>query len=123
MMYLKKIKKRSKDIVLSFFLLLLSLFAINNIYTQELAIRFEVISDENDQISKSSVYAITQDNVGFIWFATQNGLYKYDGYKFSLYQNKKDDQNSLSSNYITSIFSDSSDILWIGTLENGLNKG
>ncbi|MCP4601580.1 MAG: response regulator [Proteobacteria bacterium] len=63
-----------------------------------------------------------QDRQGFLWFATADGLNKYDGYKFTIYRNDPDDRTSLSHNYLRAIFEDANGTLWIGTNGGGLNK-
>jgi len=83
-------------------------------------IRFEHLG-LNEGLSQASVLCILQDRQGFLWFGTEDGLNKYDGYKFDVYRHNPDDRNSLSNNYIWSIFEDTEGSLWIGT-RNGLNK-
>ncbi len=56
-----------------------------------------------------------------MWFATENGLSKYDGYTFENYKFRPDSSFLISHNYIHTIFEDTEKNLWIGT-ENGLNK-
>lgn len=72
-------------------------------------------------LSQLSVLAIAQDSKGYIWFATRNGLNKYDGEKFTVYKHDNDDPHSLSDNHITCLLpDDANDGLWVGT-NNGLN--
>jgi ligand-binding sensor domain-containing protein/serine phosphatase RsbU (regulator of sigma subunit) len=73
-------------------------------------------------LSQSRVPCILQDHKGFMWFGTQDGLNKYDGYAFKTYRPEPGNPNSLSGNDITSIFEDSRGMLWIGALGAGLNK-
>ncbi len=84
------------------------------------SMRFEKIT-QRDGLSQGSVFCVLQDSKGFIWFGTQSGLNRYDGYKFEVFLNNADDSNSISSNRITSLFEDSKGMLWVGT-DNGLNK-
>jgi len=77
-------------------------------------IRFENLS-ENDGLSNNQVQTILQDQNGFLWFGTQNGLNKYNGYEFTVYQQTINDPASIASNHITALFEDSQGILWIGT--------
>lgn len=72
-------------------------------------------------LSQLSVLAIAQDSKGYIWFATRNGLNKYDGEKFTVYKHDNDDPHSLSDNHITCLLpDDANEGLWVGT-NNGLN--
>ncbi len=59
-------------------------------------------------LSQSSVYSIAQDAQGFMWFATQNGLNRFDGYRFVQYP------HSLPSNEIQALLVDSNGQLWVG---------
>ncbi|HEY9261721.1 MAG TPA: two-component regulator propeller domain-containing protein [Chitinophaga sp.] len=68
----------------------------------------------NKGLSQGTVFAIVQDTLGFMWMATQDGLNRYDGQRFSIYRPVKNDSNSLQSYYIKSIFIDKKGELWIG---------
>ncbi len=81
-------------------------------------IRFKHLTS-SDGLSQNLVLSITQDQEGFMWFGTKNGLNKYDGYQFTVFQNEPNNPNSISSNYITELFMDRNGKLWIGT-ENGI---
>ncbi len=83
-------------------------------------IKFGKIS-VNQGLSQSSVSSIVQDNTGLMWFGTDDGLNKFDGYEFSIYKHNPENADSLSSNVILSIFQDSKDQFWIGTTE-GLDQ-
>ena len=62
-------------------------------------LRFKNISlDEG--LSQSVVLDIVQDDLGFLWFATQDGLNRYDGYDFKVFKNDPRSTNSISSNTI-----------------------
>ena len=59
--------------------------------------RFKHISFE-DGLSQSQIFAILQDNEGFMWFGTLDGLNKYDGYRFTVYKRQSKSLNTLSDN-------------------------
>jgi len=69
----------------------------------------------DDGLSQSSVHAIAQDCEGFMWFGTEDGLNRYDGYRFMVFHSNPGDSTSLSDNSITSLATGKSGILWIGT--------
>lgn len=73
-------------------------------------------------LSQSVVSCVIQDRRGFMWFGTQDGLNKYDGYDFTVYKHDPQDSVSLSNNFINTIYEDSKGILWIGTEGGGLNR-
>ena len=83
-------------------------------------IKFDRISIEKG-LSQSSVYCIFQDHLGYMWFGTEDGLNKYDGYNFTVYKPVEGDSSSISHNVVYSIFEDTKKNLWIGTFD-GLNK-
>jgi len=74
-----------------------------------------------DGLSNSNVFQITQDHQGFIWFATEDGLNRFDGNNIIVYRHNTKDKHSIADNIIRKIFIDSENILWVGT-ENGLSR-
>jgi signal transduction histidine kinase/ligand-binding sensor domain-containing protein/CheY-like chemotaxis protein len=74
-----------------------------------------------DGLSQSTVHVSYQDKNGFMWFGTDIGLNKYDGYEFTVYQFNAQDTTSISSNFIVEINEDSYGGLWIGNGYNGLD--
>ena len=84
------------------------------------SLRFDHLGVE-DGLSSSSVSRIIQDREGFIWFATQSGLNRYDGYSVNRYEHDSFDRNSLSHNLIQTMYYDEDGIFWIGTY-GGLNR-
>ncbi len=84
------------------------------------SIRFSRIgSDEG--LTQSTTYAVTQDSLGFMWFGTEDGLNRYDGYDFLTFRPISDDTHSLSDRWITTLLSEEDGNLWIGTRQGGLN--
>ena len=84
-------------------------------------LRFDHINIEQG-LSQSSVRVILQDSIGFLWFGTEDGLNRYDGYTFKTFKPDPDAINSLSDRYITAIVEDNDGILWIGTRQGGVNR-
>lgn len=72
-------------------------------------------------LSQSSVWAFAQDKKGFIWVGTQDGLNRYDGYKYKVYKHIPFDTSSLSSNFISALATDKSGKIWVGTSLEGLD--
>ena len=77
-------------------------------------IRFSHIT-EKEGLSNNQVNWIEQDNAGFIWFATSDGLDRFDGYKIRSFYHIPGDSNSLVSNGVSEIVHDNQDHLWIST--------
>lgn len=76
----------------------------------------------DDGLSQSSVNCIIQDSMGFLWFGTQDGLNRYDGYEFKIFKNLPFDSNSLSQNWIQTMIESEPGVFWLGTWSNGLNR-
>jgi signal transduction histidine kinase/ligand-binding sensor domain-containing protein len=67
-----------------------------------------------DGLSETRVSQIVQDDRGFMWFGTQYGINRYDGYEFKVFVHEPGRVNSLAGAYIYSLFKDRSGMLWIG---------
>src|SRR6266851_2821851 len=65
-------------------------------------------------LSQTRVLQIVQDDKGFMWFGTQYGLDRYDGYEFRVFTPVPGRVNSLSGAYIYSLFKDKAGMLWVG---------
>jgi len=76
-------------------------------------IRFSRLSTAQG-LSQTQVAQIVQDDQGFLWFGTQYGLDRYDGYEFKVFTHDPARENSLSCVYIHSLFKDRSGSLWVG---------
>ncbi len=73
-------------------------------------------------LSQNSVLSIIQDSKGFMWFGTLNGLNRFDGYEFTIYQSNPDDPFSLKDSAISSLLEDHNGNLWVGTGNGGLSR-
>ncbi|MFP4471073.1 MAG: two-component regulator propeller domain-containing protein, partial [Bacteroidales bacterium] len=82
--------------------------------------QFDVITSENKilrkGLSQNTVYSIMQDQHGYMWFGTWDGLNKFDGYNFTIF----DKRDGLSNEVIKTMIETADGNIWIGT-ENGLN--
>src|SRR5215813_7475575 len=87
---------------------------INNARSHNQDIVFRHITSAQG-LSQNHVYAILRDHEVFMWFGTQDGLNKYDGYKITVYKNDANDPGSLGNDFINTIFEDREGNLWIGT--------
>jgi signal transduction histidine kinase/ligand-binding sensor domain-containing protein len=84
-------------------------------------IRFDRLGVE-DGLSQSAVNCMLQDSKGFMWFATEDGLNKYDGYGFTIFRHDPQDPTSLSDSFVRFIHEDSSGMIWAGTWNGGLES-
>ncbi len=83
-------------------------------------VRFEHISVD-EGLTQNEVSAALQDSMGFLWIGTPDGLNRYDGYEFAVFQFDPTDPTSISDNRITSLLETSNGTLWVGTAD-GLNR-
>jgi signal transduction histidine kinase/ligand-binding sensor domain-containing protein/CheY-like chemotaxis protein len=84
------------------------------------AIAFDHLSLQ-DGLSQSVVTAIAQDPRGFLWFGTQDGLNRFDGYEFRIFKHDFEDPHSLIDNLVTELIIDGDGTLWVGT-NGGLDR-
>lgn len=77
-------------------------------------VRFSHLTTD-DGLSQMTVNDLLQDRQGYIWVATQDGLNRYDGYKFKVFRHDADDERSLADNRIYDLFEDKDGTLWVGT--------
>jgi len=77
--------------------------------------------DSRKGLSHDCVYNIIQDHVGFLWFATENGLNRYDGMNIKTFKNDFRDPLSLSENDINVMVEDRQGRIWIGTWGGGID--
>jgi len=80
---------------------------------------FEHISVEQG-LSQSTVHCILQDRKGFLWFGTDTGLNRYDGFRFQIFHPEKDNPNSLSGDWVLSLLEDHRGYIWVGTRNGGV---
>ncbi|QQS36648.1 MAG: helix-turn-helix domain-containing protein [Ignavibacteriales bacterium] len=101
---------------------LLTLVIISCNYTLQFAqtLSFKYLTTENG-LSNNTVYDLVQDKTGFLWFATEDGLNRYDGYEFKIFRHDPTNKNSISDNSIWSLREDSKGNIWIGTRNGWLN--
>lgn len=84
-------------------------------------IRFTALTSE-DGLSSGNVFGIAQDIQGFLWFATGDGLSRYDGYSFRIYRFDRGNANSLSNNSMIAVCKGRGGILWLATTGGGVNR-
>jgi signal transduction histidine kinase/ligand-binding sensor domain-containing protein len=75
----------------------------------------------NDGLSQGFISAILQDQQGFMWFGTNDGLNKYDGYSFTVFRHVPGDLQSLGGDDITCLYEDTQQRLWIGFRGKGID--
>ena len=94
------------------------LVAPYSILSQTRQVRFESISSSSE-LSEANVLSIYQGRKGFMWFGTSDGLFKYNGYEFTVYKHDPKDPHSISNDFIQVISGTGNDVIWFGTLGGG----
>ena len=75
----------------------------------------------NDGLSSDQTYHVAQDCYGFMWFATADGLNRYDGSDIKIFRHDPNDPSSLSNNVVRAMIVDQNGDPWLGTYGGGLN--
>ncbi|NJC28377.1 hybrid sensor histidine kinase/response regulator transcription factor [Neolewinella antarctica] len=73
-------------------------------------------------LNGNHVQAVVQDSVGFMWFGSQSGLHRWDGYEMRTYLHDPDDSTSLASSYVEYLYVGKDGSLWVGTYGYGLDR-
>ena len=102
--------------------LLISLFVLHaQLLARQPEVKFDCLTLEHG-LSQTTVMAIAQDKLGYMWFGTVDGLNKFDGYDFTVYENNPLDPKTISDDWILSLLVGRDGVLWIGTLQGELNR-
>jgi diguanylate cyclase (GGDEF)-like protein/PAS domain S-box-containing protein len=98
-----------------------SIFCISSkAYASVQSFSFDTLT-KADGLPQDSIFDITEDKQGFIWFATGNGLSRFDGYNLVNYQHNADDSHSIPHDFIRKLLIDVKGVLWLGT-QNGVAR-
>lgn len=99
-------------------LFLIFVCTVTNIDASELIFCNLTNSDGLSQISINTIY---QDSSDYIWIGTKNGLNKYNGFEFDIYNKGLSEKRNIIDGNITSIIEDLNNNLWVGTYD-GISK-
>lgn len=86
-----------------------------------LAEPYFVAVGDKEAIPFGMVTAQTQDARGLLWLGTQNGLVRYDGYRFRKFAHVHGDPRSLAGDFINCLWADADGKIWVGTAGTGLS--
>jgi signal transduction histidine kinase/ligand-binding sensor domain-containing protein/DNA-binding response OmpR family regulator len=97
---------------------ILLFFQALNGYAQQPAFRHLTI---DDGLSQNAVYSILKDSQGFMWFGTKDGLNRYDGRNFVIYQHNPFDSTTISDAFVMKLYEDSRGLIWTGSMSGDIN--
>lgn len=97
--------------------LFISLFLYLGVVAQP--VTFEYLTSKNG-LPQNKIRGIVKDKYGFMWFGTWNGLCRYDGYQFKIYNHKPEDSTSLTSSRVHYLFKDKYGVLWVSVFNQGV---
>ncbi len=100
--------------------LLCSLLLVSLIYGGE-NISFKHLTVD-DGLSQNTISTTLHDSRGFMWFGTQDGLNRYDGYEFRVFRHEPGNAASIGDNWIWSVREDSNGYIWACTFGGGLSR-
>jgi len=112
---------RSSFVFSAVSILLFFALSTQSLASDSRSVRFQNISTD-DGLSQSFVYTIIQDQQGYMWFGTQEGLNRFDGFEFTVFVHDLNDPQSISDETIRTMIEDRSGNLWIGTDAGGLSR-
>ncbi|PWJ41943.1 hybrid sensor histidine kinase/response regulator transcription factor [Sediminitomix flava] len=96
-----------------------SVFSQSNSNTQALNFR-EITTDIG--LSHTNITSVVQDQKGYMWFGSNHGLNRYNGFEIKSFFHNSSDTSSLSSSRVSTLFEDRQENLWIGTRDGVVNK-
>ncbi|MGV3601612.1 MAG: two-component regulator propeller domain-containing protein [Dyadobacter fermentans] len=101
-------------------ILLLCALCFQQALAQEFVPRFRRHTTDQG-LSQSHVSAILKDRRGFVWFATEDGLNRFDGYKYTHYKHDPAQPASIHDSFVLSLLEDEAGKMWVGT-STGLDR-
>lgn len=93
-------------------IIMINIICLSNVLFAQSEISFRQLSVK-DGLSQNSVISIAQDSTGYLWFATQDGLNKYNGQSFKKYKFLFEDITSIDFSDLGKVYRDKEDKLWI----------
>jgi ligand-binding sensor domain-containing protein/serine phosphatase RsbU (regulator of sigma subunit) len=99
---------------LAFFCIVASLSIPSFGYAQEGIVFSHLTMSQG--LSQGTVVCMLQDRQGFMWFGTQEGLNRFDGYEFTVFKHSPEDSTTLNESFVTTLAEDSSGTLFVGNM-------
>jgi len=100
---------------------LISVCLAGSLAAREPRVTFRHLSHE-EGLSHPTVYGVAQDKAGFIWLTTEDGLNRFDGYRFRTFQHDPQNPQTMAENDTGPILVDDTGAIWIGTWGGGVDR-
>ena len=110
----------TKQLIISILFIFLGASLLGQEYPTPPTFEFEIFEMPGGALG-NHCQTIAQDPLGYMWFGTQYGLHRWDGYNFKTFQNNPIDSSSISMSYVEYIHVAKDSTLWLGTWGGGLN--
>jgi len=89
---------------------------------QQMPVEWRVTNyDESKGLSNRKITQLLEDNKGYLWIGTPDGLNRFDGYSFKTFRKIPDDSTSIGGNYISCLAEDKNHNIWIAFLTGGIS--
>jgi len=111
----------NKHLKIPVLIIILLIHSLGPIYSQTEQYKFRHLTTKQG-LPSNKVNSLIKDHADFMWFATDNGLARYDGYNFKRYQIPGDSVLTPNDQVVNTIFEDRDGILWVGTYDQGIRK-
>ena len=77
--------------------------------------------NSDDGLSQVSINDLLYDSEGYLWVATQDGLNRYNGQKFTVFKNKRNDPTTIAGNLTNTLMEDDKGRIWVGCINHGVS--
>jgi ligand-binding sensor domain-containing protein/signal transduction histidine kinase/AraC-like DNA-binding protein len=98
--------------------ILFQLFILSFVVLTDLSAQIGTFYSTDKELSSTLINAIYQDSRSYIWIATEDGLNKFDGVRFTIYRANRGDSTTLNNNYVRSLLEDSQGRFWVGCINS-----
>lgn len=97
---------------------IIKIFLILTVLSPSITAQTGIFYSTDRDLSSTLINAIYQDSRNYIWIATEDGLNKFDGVRFTIYRSVRGDKTTLKNNYVRSLFEDSKGRFWVGCINS-----
>lgn len=118
--YFRKMRFPTVNSITKHVLITFCLLSFSSVFSQAYELKINKIVNERG-FDPGATAGIVQDSLGYIWFGTVDGLYRFDGFNYTVFRHDDSNDESLSNNLIRAIALGRDNKIWIGTQGSGLD--